>query len=75
MATAGVFVSLLVVLVVPKSCLSAHSASSTPYVFDYTVGTGRRFDGIGAISGGGVNIEISLDLWGPRPRLPCDVKL
>lgn len=39
-------------------CVVATSATATIYSFDDSRGVGRRFDGIGGLSGGGVSINL-----------------
>lgn len=47
---------LLSVAVLILSCISrCHSLVNVTYVIDDTPGYGRRFDGIGGLSGGGVS--------------------
>lgn len=54
MATSGT-PALLLVFMSTVICYSHSEYSSEKYIFDVDNGLGRRFDGIGAISGGGVS--------------------
>ena len=47
----------LILLFIPSYVSNASSRSGEFYVIDDSVGFGRRFDGVGAISGGGVRLN------------------
>ena len=53
--------------VVTSLCFASICGGSTDYTFNVDAGVGRRFDGIGAISGGGVRVQLLNKIVTNRP--------